>query len=133
MAKIVLGKRPEHFNLPVTINLLEGGTATINLKAKTRSRTEFSALQDEVAEAARGRVEAAKADTEGDKTPKWSDLVGRSIDADAGFIVKLADGWDLDDDFTKENVMQLIDTFGGAAQKIVDGYQAAIVEGRLGN
>ncbi len=133
MAKIILGKRPEHFNLAITIGLLDGSTAVINLKAKTRSRTEFSALQDEVVESARNRAEAAKADAQGDKGIKWSELVGRSIESDAAFILKLADGWDLEDDFTKDNVMRLIDDFGGAAQKIVDGYQAAVMEGRLGN
>lgn len=133
MAKINLDKRVEHFTLPVTINLLEGGTATINFKAKARSRTELSLLQDQVAEAARTRADELKADAQADKAPKWSELVGRSIESDSGFIMKLADGWDLDDDFTQENVMKLIDNFGGAAQKIVDGYQAAIIEGRLGN
>ncbi|WP_225784256.1 phage tail assembly chaperone [Xenophilus sp. Marseille-Q4582] len=131
MAKVVLNKRPETFNLRVTVQQLDGQDGTVNLKARNRTRTELAKLKDEYLAEVQATIDAAGNADEQKVT--WAELVGRGVESDAGFVMRIAEGWDLDDEFSKENVIRLIDGFGGAGKKIISGYEAAIHDGRLGN
>ena len=136
MAKIVLGQRPESFKKTVEIPLLDGSTSDVTLTFMYRSRTQYAELIDKHNDAARARHK-----NEGDTRPQDGEdkvfrlekFVGLNNDADADLILKIADGWDLEDEFDKANVKRLIDDFGGASTKIVETYRIAINEGRLGN
>jgi hypothetical protein len=47
--------------------------------------------------------------------------------------MRVIDGWNLDEDLTRENVQQLADELPAAVNAIMETYRSAITEGRLGN
>lgn len=128
MAKVILGKRPEAFTTKVEIPMLDGSTDEVKFEFHTRSRTEHAATMD----AHREEVQEKTKVKSGDKF-SLEGFVGVHVDADADLILKLAKGWDLDDSFTKENVVRFINDFGGASQRTVEACRLAINEGIVKN
>jgi hypothetical protein len=128
MAKIILGKRPEAFTSTVAIPMLDGSVGEVKFEFHTRSRTEHAKIMDE-------HRELVLAKTKGQSGDKFSmaGFLGIHVDADADLILQLAKGWDLDDPFTKENVVRFINDFGGAGQRTVDACALAINEGIVKN
>lgn len=59
--------------------------------------------------------------------------IRRGLESDAAMILQFATGWELEDPFTKANLQALEDEFGGALRTILDDYDMAIFQGRLGN
>lgn len=135
MAKIILGKRPATFIKTVEIPLLDGTAADVTFTFRTRSRTEYAALIDEhnTKVQAIGETAAAADAREEDGGFKLERFVGLNIEADADLILKLAEGWDLDDNFSKEAIVQFLDEYGGAGPRVTAACRAALNEGRLGN
>lgn len=134
-AKIKLGTRPKHIKHTVVIPMLEGGSASVQMQYVYRTRAEFGALVD-------GLVAQAQADTKAlEPTGQPADDAAFSLAGtlaatnatNAAYILKIADGWDLDEPFTPDTVLQLCDELPGAALAIINAYRAAITEGRLGN
>lgn len=60
-------------------------------------------------------------------------LVLLGLDNDAELTLKAVTGWDLEDDFTDVNLKRLEDEFGGALSQVIQAYDLAIFQGRLGN
>jgi hypothetical protein len=135
MAKVILGKRPATFVKKVSIPLLDGTAADVTFTFRTRTRTELAAVTD----AHNAAVRAAGAAADAASAAKEEDdfnlerFVGLHIGADADLILQLAEGWDLDDAFSKEAIVQFLDEFGGAGPLVVSACRAALNEGRLGN
>ncbi|MFD0669722.1 phage tail assembly chaperone [Ramlibacter sp. MAHUQ-53] len=130
MAKIVLGKRPKNFKRSITVDLPEGGKGGIEVSFIYRTRTEFGAFVDELMNSA-----GVKQTGQSDEEVKFSleDALSKTRDSNADYILKIADGWNLDEDFSRANVAQLCDELPGAALQIIEAYRVAITEGRLGN
>lgn len=130
MAKIKLGSRPKNFTRTISIDMLEGGKGTIEVKYKYRTRTEFGQFIDELM----GAADVKPAST-ADEDVKFSlaEALEKTRDTNADYILKIADGWNLDEDFNLANVQQLCDELPGAAMAMIDTYRAAVSEGRLGN
>lgn len=128
MAKVKLGNRPTNFKRTIRALLPEGGEGTVEVSFIYRTRKEFAALLDETLQA-RGIKPPAD---EGDKLTLLR-LNEQGIEADADYILKIADGWNLDMEFGRDTVMQLCDELPGMARALVDDYRAAVAEGRLGN
>lgn len=127
--KITLNQRPADFKRKVEIPMLDGGeVAEVEFHFKYRTRTEHAKLIDEHAELVK-----KKADIRQDGDFSFERFVGQSLEDDADMIVQMATGWDLDDAFNKENVVELLNKYGGSGQNITAAYRSAIVEGRLGN
>ena len=144
--KITLGKRPDHFKTEVQCALLEGGTGCMEVKYKYRTRTELAELTDELqaklkdeanAELERFNAALTKAKDAGEKLPEFgitqTEIVKREAALNVEYIMKIVDGWNLDQDFDAEAVAELVDTLPAMAQAVKDKYRAAINEGRLGN
>lgn len=53
--------------------------------------------------------------------------------ADVDVVMKLAKGWNLPEEFTKPNVLELLEDYHGAAQAIWLKYGAELSGARLGN
>lgn len=131
MAKIKLGARPKTFSHGITVPMPEGGQASVQMLFKYRTRTEFGAFLDEL-------VSQAATAPPGDQS---ADAVRFSLqqalqatrDTNADYIMAIAEGWNLDAEFTRANVQQLCDELPGAALAIIDAYRGALTEGRLGN
>jgi Phage tail assembly chaperone len=130
MAKITLGKRPKSFKRKLTIPMLDGTDATIEVSYVYRTRTEFGAFVDELFTAA-----GVQPSSQADEDVKFSleAALQRTRDTNADYILKIADGWDLDIAYSRDAVVQMCDELPGAALQIIDAYRLAVTEGRLGN
>jgi hypothetical protein len=135
MPKIILGKRPATFVKTVSIPLLDGTAADATFTFRTRTRTEYAALIDAHNATVRGIGDTAAAgDAQEDGGGfKLERFVGLNIEADADLIMKIAEGWDLDDVFSREKVVQFLNEYGGAGPAVTAACRAALNEGRLGN
>lgn len=129
MAKIILGNRPKTFKRTISVDLLEGGKGAIEMLFKYRTKVEFGQFLDELL--AKGGMQPAKRDDD----EKLSLLAAqqKTTETNADYIMAIAEGWNLDFDFSRDNVMQLCDELPAAALAIMETYRLAINEGRLGN
>jgi predicted DNA-binding protein len=123
MAKIKLGDRPKSFKAKVTFPLLDGDTGVMELSFRYRTRTEFGAFIDEL----------MKDTGKSKKDFSLKEILEKTKQTNADYIFAVADGWNLDEPFTKENIAQLCDEIPAAALEIMNVYRSAITEGRLGN
>lgn len=130
MSKVVLGQRPTHFSRKVTVALPEGGTGEITARFKYRTRTDFGALMDEILTAA--EVAPSGSDAQ-DQQLSLAQAMAKSTEANADYLMKCLEGWDLKAEFSRANLLQLCDELPGAAMALMDAYRAACIEGRLGN
>ena len=131
MKKIILGKNPtDTFKKKVSVPVLGADDAEIVFEFKRRTRTAYGKLADGHAAEVKQRGDAMRKEAADFRLEQF---VGFSIESDAAFIVELATGWDLDDEFTLENVTRLLDEYGGAAERIIAAYRLAINEGHRGN
>lgn len=130
MAKIVLGNRPKSFKKKVTVQMPEGGTGEITVSYVYRTRKEFGVFVDEVFKDA-GVKPAGQTDEE--VRFSLAEALAKTTEINADYIMKIAEGWDIPEDFTRPNVEQLCDELPGVAMAIIDTYRQAVSEGRLGN
>lgn len=131
MAKITLGKRPRVFKKTITVPMLEGGEGSVEVVYKYRTRTEFGAFVDELISDAGTPPPASQADE--DVKFSLESALTATRDKNADYIMRIAEGWNLDIEFSRDSVVQMCDELPGAALQIIDSYRAAITEGRLGN
>lgn len=128
MAKIKLGNRPKNFKAKVTFPLLEGGEATVEMSYIYRTRVEFGKFLDEMLSDAGVEVQADEA-----SKATIAESLAKTRDTNADYILKIADGWDLDIEFTRDAVAQMCDEYPAAAMAVMNQYRSAMTEGRLGN
>lgn len=132
MAKIKLGARPETFQRNVKFQLLDGTEGSIGVIYRYRTRKEFGALTDALMAEVRADSERA---AEGAETQPisletvWAQAGAKNAD----YLLQIAQGWDLDEPFSRESIEQLSDELPAAVSAIVQEYRVAIIEGRLGN
>jgi len=144
--KIVLGKRPTGFKKEVKCTMLDGSTGCMEVTYKYRSRSELAELTDKFqatlkdeanVEIERFKAAVEKAKAAGETIPEFTltqaDIVARQAKVLVDYILAIVDGWNLDADFDRDGVAELIDTLPAMAEAIKEDYRAAINEGRLGN
>lgn len=128
MAKLKLGSAPKNFKRMIHIPLVDGTTADLEISFKYRTRTEFGELIDSIVAKPSTEKEEVKQEI---KTTKEAFKKGNESEAEN--ILKMADGWDLDEPFNKANIVKLIDEFPVAATIISDTYRELIQDGRAKN
>jgi len=126
MAKIKLGQRPANFRHIVTFPMLDGSKGSIEMVYRYRTRKEFGQFVDEI-------FAAAKEDRPEDGQFSMAELMEKTAGSNAAYIMQAAEGWNLDEDFTLDNVQQLADELPAAATAIMESYRGAVLEGKLGN
>lgn len=137
MAKVILGKRPKSFKKIVRFPMLDGTEGTIEMVYIYRTRKEFGTFIDSLVED--GKAEAAQvaqASGEPDDAQAAFSLgahLTKLAESNADYILKIAEGWNLDAPFNLASVQELADELPGGAQAVMDTYRAAVQEGRLGN
>lgn len=124
MSKVILGKRPKNFKRNVSFVMLDGEVATIECLFKYRTRTEFGAFLDSIFEDAK----EDKAENVG-----VGDLMAKTSAKNADYLLKVLDGWNLDEEINRQNLEQLADECPAAVTAIMEAYRSAILDGRLGN
>lgn len=126
MATVVkLGNRPKSFKKTVEFEMLTGETGCIECVFKYRTRTELGELVDKIAADSGSALEA------GDFIMQR--LAQASCAANAGYLIEVLDGWNLDQPLGLDSAMRLADELPAAVVAIMEGYRAAIHEGRLKN
>ena len=126
MSKIKLGQRPETFKHTVKFKMLDGSEASIEVEYVYRTRKEFGQFIDEI-------FAQSKEERPADEDVSWAALMDKTGTANAEYVMKAVKGWNLDEDFTKDNVEQLADELPAAITAIMDTYREAVTQGRLGN
>lgn len=125
----ILGKRPDFVEVPVTLDLPDGGTASIVLECEYRTRKEFGELWDDIAKASQESLAPA----EGEEVT-YKGMFGKGNATNAANAMKYVKAWrGIDVDVNAANLEQLFDEIGDASSKFWDGYRNRIVSGRLGN
>ncbi len=132
MSKVKLGTRPKNFKHTIEVQLHEGQSGTIQVSYIYRTRKEFGAFVDELLGAVPTQAAVAVSAEVAKKYSLAADLA-KSIDTQADYIMRIADGWDLDEPFSRTSVLTLCDELPGAAVAIIEHYRNAVSEGRLGN
>ena len=127
-AKIKLGNRPKNFKRTVEVGLPEGGTGKIGMVFTYRTRSEFGALIDKMI----GGAAEIPVDEDSGRILQ-SAIIDHSIESNTEYVLQIAEGWDLDVEFSAESVRQLADELPGALTAIISAYREAVVDGRLGN
>lgn len=124
--KSLAGTTPE-FDVPVTIQRREGKPAKINIRAKALRKSEWASLRDERLKAE--REEKPKGGVEF----SFADLMASGSKGAAELICKASTGWDLEDDFTVDNLIELEDLMPNSVGSILNAIDQALFQGRLGN
>jgi hypothetical protein len=122
------------FPLDVEITKLDGSTALVNIIFKAHGKRAWSAIKD----AHDNLIPTVDADTPvledaPAKRLTLADITDKGIRTDVAMILKIASGWDLEEPFDVESLVNMEDTFGGSSRAIVTAYDRAIYQGQLGN
>jgi hypothetical protein len=125
MATVTLGKAPKNFKKLVTFKMLDGTDGSIECLFKYRTVTAYGALKDEMSKDA-GALDPSD-------PAFWERFMEKRRDKGGEFLSQMLEGWNLDADFSQASLQQLADELPGAVAAIVQAYDAAIAEGRLGN
>lgn len=131
MGKIKLGARPKTFTHTISVPMPEGGHSSVQMVYVYRTRTEFGAFVDALLKTAGTAPPASQAAE--DVVFSLQQALQATRDTNADYILQIATGWNLDEDFNRANLVQLCDELPGAAMAIIEHYRAALTEGRLGN
>ncbi|MDC8756262.1 phage tail assembly chaperone [Janthinobacterium fluminis] len=127
--KLKLGSTPKSFLKSVEIVMLDGSVETIEISYQYRTRSQFAALVD-------ARIASAAAPAVADSPAPEKTVAEWFRLADEGaveFVLKIADGWDLEDPFIEKSLLQLEDENPGALAAIATAYRQAVAEVRTKN
>lgn len=129
---VKLGNRPKNFKKVVTFKMHDGTDGSIECTFKYRTRKEFGSFIDTIIKAssdATAPVESASAEPF-----SMLSLMEKTAAQNVDYLMQVLEGWNMaETDFNRETVAQLADEMPGAAMAIMDAYQAACSQGRLGN
>ena len=127
MAKIKLGSTPKSFKRAITVDMLDGTKGSIECEFKYRTRTDFGKFLDSVF------ADAGVAATDSDAKVVIAEVMARTRDTNADYLIQVLDGWNLDEELTKANLQQLCNEFPGVSNTIMETYRVAITEGKAKN
>jgi len=122
-----LGGAVPEFNMTVKVSRPDGTFTEVTLKLKALRKSEWAKLRDEHIASVR---EAGKA-ADGEFT--FAHQVGIGGQEAAELVCKVATGWDLDDDFTPDNLVELEDIMPSTLGAMLSNIDAALFQGRVGN
>jgi hypothetical protein len=141
--KFKFGAAPKNFLRAVSIQMIDGEESEIEFSFIYRTRKEFAAMIDaNIAAAAEKSAAELKLSSkkkpagEGAKDEPNRTVTNMFHEVDqfsAAFVMKIADGWDLDDPFTEESLLKLEDENPGSLVEIGSVYRQAVAEHRTKN
>lgn len=127
MAKIVLGNTPKSFKRAITVDMLDGTKGSIEVTFKYMTRTAFGKFLDGVF------ADAGVTATDSDAKVVIAEVMAKTRDTNAEYLIKILDGWNLDEDLSKANLQQLCDEFPGVANTLMEVFRTSITEGKAKN
>lgn len=134
---VKLGNRPKNFKKVVTFKMHDGTDGSIECIFKYRTRSEFGSFIDsmikEVSDAA-APEQSKQSEPVVVKNFSMLELMQDAAAQNVSYLMQALEGWNLSETaFNRENVAQLVDEMPAAAMAIMDAYQSACSQGRLGN
>jgi hypothetical protein len=127
MAKIKLGSTPKSFKRTIIVEMLDGTKGSIDVDFKYRTRTEFGAFLDSIFQ------DAGVKPTDAEEKVIIADMMVKTRETNAQYLLQVLEGWNLDDELNKDNLQQLCDEFPGVANTIMETYRVAVTEGKAKN
>lgn len=137
--KVTLGKRPKNFSKDVKFPMLEGGDGAIKASYIYRTRKQFGELIDARLQSAKdaagvqANAEPVVADPQRATDFSMATFLGDDTAKRASYLLEIMDGWNLDEPFSHQSVLQLCDELPAAGTALINDYAAAVREGHLGN
>ena len=125
--KIKLGSTPKSFKRTITVDMLDGTKGSMECEFKYRTRVDFGKFLDGIF------ADAGVKPTDTDDKIVIAEVMARTRDTNADYLMQVLDGWNLEDELNRANLQQLCDEFPGVANTIMESYRVSITEGRLGN
>lgn len=126
MAKIRIAQNPT-FQAFVSIPIVGGEPEKIEFTFKYRDRPGLAALFDE------WNLKRDEARTALGESPTLSEIVAADTEQQSQQIKDLVVGWGFDDKFDDKSIRALVTSCQGAAEAVVNAYQSAFNQARLGN
>ncbi|WP_308907605.1 phage tail assembly chaperone [Pseudomonas canadensis] len=126
MAKIRIAQNPT-FKAFVSIPIVGGDPEKIEFTFKYRDRPGLAALFDE------WNLKRDEARTALGESPTLSEIVAVDTEQQSQQIKDLVVGWGFDDKFDDKSIRALVTSCQGAAEAVVNAYQSAFNQARLGN
>lgn len=100
-------------------------TQPLEFTFKHKNRTEFAKFMQALDDVKFVDKEVTSIDTDA--------KVQEGLDIDVGFVMEIAEGWALSDEFTKENVTLLLQNYFGASNVIVSTYVDSLLAAKTKN
>lgn len=127
MAKIKIAQNPT-FTAVVQVPRIGAEPASVEFQFRYMDRMALSAMFDRWNKARNDWAEKAKNDG-----ATWEEVTAGEIALQAEQLGEIVTGWDLEDEFNSEAIVDLVRTCTGAPKAVVDAFQAAYSPARLGN
>lgn len=126
MAKIRIAQNPT-FKAFVSIPIVGGEPEKIEFTFKYRDRSGLAALFDE------WNLKRDETRISLGESPTLSEIVAADTEQQSQQIKDLVVGWGFDDKFDDKSIRALVTSCQGAAEAVVNAYQNAFNQARLGN
>lgn len=127
MAKIKIAQNPT-FSAVVQIPRIGAEPVPVEFQFRYLDRVALAEMFDQWNKARDAWAE--KAEEEG---VSWKDATAAEIELQAVQLKDIVVGWDLDDEFSDDAILDLVRTCTGAPKAVIDAYQSAYAPARLGN
>lgn len=127
MAKIKIAQNPT-FTAPVQVPRIGGEAVPVEFEFRYMDRVTLAGMFDRWNKARDAWAEKAK-----EQDASWEVVTAGEITLQAEQLGEIVAGWDLEDDFSQEAILDLVRTCTGAPKAVIDAFQAAYSPARLGN
>jgi hypothetical protein len=119
--------------------------ATLNAKVAADTNAQEKPASEENATKGKAKAKAPAAETPKDASAlrevvlrtfdenTLTSAVNDALKTDASLVLKFAIGWDLEDEFSVENLQALENEFAGSLEAAANAYNLAVFHGRVGN
>ncbi|MBV4500368.1 phage tail assembly chaperone [Pseudomonas shirazensis] len=127
MAKIKIAQNPT-FTAPVQVPRIGGEAVPVEFEFRYMDRVTLAGMFDRWNKARDAWAEKAK-----EQDASWEVVTAGEITLQAEQLGEIVAGWDLEDEFCQEAILDLVRTCTGAPKAVIDAFQAAYSPARLGN
>ncbi|MCP8350658.1 hypothetical protein DN387_20705 [Pseudomonas sp. FBF18] len=127
MAKIKIAQNPT-FGAAVQLPRVGSGPVEVGFEFRYLDRIALSEMFDRWNKARDAWAEKAK-----EEGVSWKDATAAEIELQAIQLKDIVVGWDLDDEFSDDAILDLVRTCTGAPKAVIDAFQNAYSPARLGN
>lgn len=127
MPKIKIAQNPT-FTAEVQVPRIGGEAVPVEFEFRYMDRVTLAGMFDRWNKARDAWAEKAK-----EQDASWEVVTAGEITLQAEQLGEIVAGWDLEDEFSQEAILDLVRTCTGAPKAVIDAFQAAYSPARLGN